>query len=168
MNTNIVLNEEMKSLVDLGTENSNSLIFKPDKLKELFFPNFVKQYECITISSGDDSFPGDEEEFDLFVKGTYTDYTGYEASNTETYINYFVENEDASIVDLVSLAMIVAEVWGDQLKLQEPGSQFCFIISCDLEYKSTDIRFHKVRSGELAWLGDGWEKSIVPAACVFV
>jgi len=168
MNKKIILNEEMKCLVNKKIERPNNLVFSQEKFKELLLPNFAKEHNCITITNEDDSFLEDEEKFIQFVKETYTDYTGYEASNTETYINYFLEEENLTLNEIVSITFVVIEVWGQQLKLLEPESQFCFIISCDTEYESVTMRFHKVRSEELMWLGEGWENSKTPVGCIFI
>ena len=82
------------------------------------------------------------------------DKTGYEASNTETRINCYFENE-ISMITGTQIALMVIEVWALKLKQMEPNSKFCFIMCSGEDH--VEIRFHKVRNDEIKWLADDIE-----------
>ena len=144
MITNWVANKKMKNLLeqvfkDLGTEE---LRLNVNQLKILFQPCFKKVKDCVIIA--EESVEELEKGFDNAVK-MYTDKTGYEASNTETRINCYFENE-ISMMTGTQIALMVIEVWALKLKQMEPDSKFCLIM-CSNEER-VEIRFHKVRNDE--------------------
>lgn len=153
MLTNWITNSKMKNLLEhISTHSSSEEVsLNVQQLKNLFSPSFKKVKDCIIIT--EKNIDDLEVAFDNMIK-IYGDKTGYEASNTETRINCYIENE-ISVVTGIQIALVVIEMWGLKLKRIEPDSQFCFIICSDEEH--VEIRFHKVRNNEIRWLSDDLE-----------
>ena len=152
--TNWVMNKKMNErfLQLVQYDNEDELRISLESLGKLFSPPFRKVKDCIIISkkSADELEPYLES----VVQEVYGDKTGYEASNTETRINCFFENEISEITG-VKIALIVLEVWAMRLKEMEPESNFCLIMCSDEE--RVEIRFHKARNDEQGWLDDDIE-----------
>lgn len=77
----------------------------------------------------------------------YKDRTGYEASVNECRIEDYFECEKE---DELKIAMQLAEIWEEELKLQFPAHIFHIIIAND-EY-STVMRFYMYREEEAIWI----------------
>ncbi len=144
--TNSKMEELLKSISVSSDEEGLKMNF--GQLKKLLFPPFKRVNDCVIIS--EKSVDKLEATFDKAIE-FYMDKTGYEASNTETRINCYFEN-NISMKLGTKIALIVLEVWILQLKKMEPESDFCMIISCDEE--SVEIRFHKIHKGKIMWLDE--------------
>ena len=144
----------MKELLEFIAADTNveELCLNTKELQELFFPPFQKVKDCIIIS--EKNIKKLEAGFDYAVK-VYTDKTGYEASNTETRINCYFENE-ISMVAGTKIAQLVIDIWALKLKSMAPDSKFCFIMCSDEDH--VEIRFHQVRDDETRWLANDLEK----------
>ena len=153
MITNWITNSKMKNLLEYISDYTNTEEIKLNmhQLKALFSPPFKRIKDCIIIT--DKNIDELEEAFDNVIK-MYMDKTGYEASNTETRINCYFEN-DISMVTGTQIALMVIEIWALKLKQMEPDSKFCFTLCSDEEY--VEIRFHKVRNDERRWLAEDLE-----------
>lgn len=145
---NWITNIKMKNLLEHISEGQDAkkLILDSYQLKELLVPSFQRVKDCIIISKS--SIDKLEVAFDEMLN-IYMDKTGYEASNTETRINCYFENE-ISVVTGTQIALIVFEIWALQLKQLEPDSKFCLIMCSD--ENRVEIRFHKIHDGESMWL----------------
>ena len=152
--TDWITNKKMKErfLQVAQYDNKDELKMNLESLGKLFSPPFRKVKDCIIISK--ESADKLEPYLESVVQEVYGDKTGYEASNTETRINCFFENEISEITG-VKIALIVLEVWAMRLKEMDPESDFCLIMCSDEE--RVEIRFHKVRSEEDGWLLDDIE-----------
>lgn len=153
MLTNWTTNSKMQSLLkdDLSNPYAETLKLNSQKLKALFSPSFKKVRDCIIITEKE--IDRLEMTFDNAIK-MYMDKTGYEASNTETRINSYFDN-DISVITGTQIALIVTEIWALKLKQMEPESKFCIIMCSDEE--SVEIRFHKIRDKESRWLSENLE-----------
>ena len=143
-------NDKMKKILgyiitDLTDEEVK---FKIQQFNELLFPSFKKVKDCIIITKK--NVHELEKEFENMIK-VYGDRTGYEASNTETRIHCYLENE-ISMETGIRIALDITEIWALQLKKLEFNSRFCFIICADEDF--VELRFHKVRSDEEPWLSE--------------
>lgn len=145
---NLISNSKMKELLDnLHTYPSIEMLeLNIQQLNKLLFPPFKKVKDCVIISQK--SVDKLESTFDDAIK-MYMDKTGYEASNTETRINDYFENE-ISLTGGTQIALMVMKTWALQLKQIEPNTKFCLIICSDEE--RVEIRFHKMRDTESGWL----------------
>lgn len=154
MIANLISNSKMKELVDnLYTYPSIEMLeLNIQQLNKLLFPPFKKVKDCVIISQK--SVDKLESTFDNTIK-MYMDKTGYEASNTETRINDYFENE-ISLAGGTQIALMVMETWALQLKQMEPNTKFCLIICSDEE--RVEIRFHKMRDSGNGWLAKDLEK----------
>lgn len=154
METSWITNNKMKKLLEhvSNCPNEEKLQLSVQQLDKLFYPTLKRVKDCVIIS--EKSLSNLEKTFDNAMS-MYIDKTGYEASNTETRINCYFENE-ISIEAGTKIALMVIEVWALRLKQIEPYSKFCLILVCDEEY--VEIRFHKVRSNEKSWLADNLEE----------
>lgn len=121
-------------------------------LRELFSPPFKQVRDCVTISTK--SVKQLNEGMDAVIEAYYKDRTGYEASNTETRINDYFENEISMETGTI-IALLVIDVWTVKLKAMEPDSKFCIIMCSDED--RVEIRFHKVRDDEKSWLAEDIE-----------
>ena len=147
------LNSEMKNLMKhISTHpSSEGISLNMQQLKSLFFPSFKSVKDCIIITDKDiDKLI---LSFDNVIK-MYGDRTGYEASNTETRVNCYFENE-ISMETGTRIAIMAIEIWSLRLKQMEPESQFCFILSSDEE--RVEFRFHKIHENEIMWLANDLE-----------
>lgn len=153
MLTNWITNSKMKKLLEYSSnyQSTEEINLNMQQLKQLFSPLLKKVKDCIIITEKEiDKL---EIAFDNMIK-MYGDKTGYEASNTETRINCYFENEISTVAG-TQIALMVIEIWGLRLKQMEPNSQFCLIMCSDEEH--VEIRFHKVREDEDRWLSDNLE-----------
>lgn len=155
MRMNWKTNDKMRELLyTISSETytgSLELTLHFSELKELFEPPFKKVGDCIIISKKN------EQELNKYfdcAMNMYQDYTAYEASNTETQINCYFEN-DLPMETATKIALLVIRIWSLQLKKLKPDAQFCFIMSCDPE--QVEIRFHQVRESDSNWLADDLE-----------
>lgn len=150
---NWITNVKMKNLLEYISfcPDTKELISDLHQLKELLLPPFKRVKDCIIIS--EKSMDKLEGTFDKMLN-VYMDKTGYEASNTETRINCYFENE-ISMVTGTQIALVVLEMWSLQLKQMEPDSKFCLIICSDENH--VEIRFHKMHDGESMWLTENLE-----------
>ncbi|MCI9284203.1 MAG: hypothetical protein HFG56_13215 [Lachnospiraceae bacterium] len=64
--------------------------------------------------------------------------------------------------------MILIDVLGYQLKQLEPESKFCFLVSCDTEFNSVTMMFHKLREEDGMWLGENWAAYKEPVGYVII
>lgn len=149
-----ITNSKMKNLLNYISTYSNTeeLQLSIQQLKVLFSPPLKIVKDCIIIT--EESIDKLEKSFNNAIK-MYMDKTGYEASNTETRINYYFENE-ISVETGTQIALMVIEIWALKLKQLEPYSQFCLIMCSDEEH--VEIRFHKVRDDENSWLSEDLEE----------
>ena len=165
------MNEKMRSLVSSEEYNLDmKLSFLQSSFREMVFPKFQKVFDCITISNNFQE-PESEEEFVNIIRKSYEDKTGFEACNTETYIDtsLFINSEVVMIENLLAFVFMLIELWTHQIKHIYGDIEICFIISCDPEYNSITFRFHQVRKDESLWLGDEWKDSAyMPIGCVFI
>lgn len=154
MLANWTTNNKMKKILKAIPSNQNVEKIEIDmqQFNRLLCPSFQKVRDCIIITEKDVNKI--EKNFSNVIK-MYMDKTGYEASNTETRINYYFQNE-ISIVTGIQIALMVIEIWALRLKQMEPNSAFCFIVFSNEEY--VEIRFHKVRNDERRWLDEDLEK----------
>lgn len=159
-----ITNSNMKKLLEyiLVHPSIEEISLNTQQLKVLFSPSLKKVRDCIIITEKESDKL--EIAFDNVIK-MYGDKTGYEASNTETRINCYFENE-ISIVTATQIALMVIEIWALKLKQMEPDSQFCLIMCCDNEH--VEIRFHKVRDDEVRWLSNNLENYIDEAVAYVV
>ena len=153
MITNWIANSKMKNLLNdiSACTNTENLTLNLHQLKSLLSPSLKKVRDCIIISEKSIDKLG--ASFDKIIK-TYTDRTGYEASNTETRINDYFQN-DISMITGTQIALIVLNIWALQLKQIEFTSKFCLILCVDENH--VEIRFHKIHHGESMWLEENLE-----------
>lgn len=153
MNAKWIANSKMQNLLEhiYTSSNIEKLELDIKQLSPLFFPPFKKVKDCVIITEKD--VVQLENNFNNILQ-VYMDKTGYEASNTETRINDYFENE-ISMEAATQMALFVIEIWSLQLKILDPGSTFCFIISSDSQ--RVELRFHKVRTDEFGWLDNDIE-----------
>lgn len=151
---NWTANNKMKKLLEEISAFSEieELQLSIGELRKLFFPPLKKVNDCIIITEKDTEML--EAEFNNTIE-MYTDKTEYEVSNTETRINSYFKNK-ITMETGVQIALMVIEFWALKLKEVEPDSQFRFVLSCKKD--SVEIRFHKVRKYETAWLLEDFER----------
>ena len=147
---NWIANENMERLLKHFDDEQYLDIpaIKVSALRNLMFPEFRQVKDCIIIEK--ESALELEKEFDKALE-MYFDKTEYEACNTETRIDCFFES-NISMEQGFELALLTLKAWTFQLKLMQPDSKFCMIVSCDEDH--TEIRFHKIHEGEKMWLCD--------------
>ena len=127
----------------------------------------MKNYDCIIIADDNkDLLP--KHEFLKNVEEMYIDKTGYEASITDTLINYYIEEEDVKLQDILPVAFTVIDVWSSQLKMIDSLSKFCFIVTCESDYNHVTIRFHKLRDNEPMWIDSNLEQYEEPVGYVII
>lgn len=148
-----VTNKKMKEcFLKISTNFCNDeLQLNMKGLERLFSPPIKVVKDCVIITERN------IEEIEPYIENAirmYGDRTGYEASNTETRINCFFENEISETTG-VKVALIVLEIWAMKLKKIEPKSSFCLIMCSD--ENRVEIRFHKVREDEANWLSEDLE-----------
>ena len=143
-------NNKMKKILEyISTHLTDEEVnFKIQQLNELLLPSFKKVKDCIIITKTNVNEL--EKALEDMIK-IYGDKTGYEASNTDTRINCYLENE-ISMETGIRIALDIIEIWALQLKKLEGSSKFCFIICADEDF--VELRFHKVRSDEKLWLSE--------------
>lgn len=148
-----VANCKMKKLLDSIAEEGEAEKLEMDvcHLRKLFSPPFQKVRDCILISDKNRDIL--EDHFDTAL-GMYMDKTGYEASSSETRINCFFKNK-LSMKTGTKIALLVIHLWSAQLKILDPDSVFCFILSSNTE--RVEVRFHKKRDNESSWLNEDIE-----------
>lgn len=153
MFANWITNRRMKELLQSisNSIHKEEIRWNIQQMNKLFCPSFQKVKDCMIIT--EKNVCELEKVFDSIIE-TYTDKTGYEASNTETRINYYIENE-ISVETSIQIAFMVIGIWALRLKQLEPESKFCFIICSDEDF--VEIRFHKVRDNENLWLEEDIE-----------
>ena len=167
MKKEIRWNKKMEKLLNVEGDKVDSVSFSKINIKDLLLPNFQKKYDCITIFDERSSMLT-EDEFEKLIQKKYINKTNYEASHTETYLNYFMEGESYPLKDLMDVMLIIIDVWSYQLKQMEPESRFCFAVCCDLEFESVTMRFHKVREREPLWMGEDWESYEEPSGYIII
>jgi hypothetical protein len=163
INPEMKMNEKMKILIESGKKESESKIlqFKFDKLRDLFFPNFVSVADCIIMSNKSQQIL--TQHFDNVLK-SYSDKTSYGASNTEIRVNDFIENQ-ISAFEAIDLAFLTIDFWAVQLKNID-NRKTCFILSGDRDYIT--LRFHKIRENEKMWLTNSLEEYGEPVGYVIM
>ena len=119
-----------------------------DRLGNLLFPPFKVVCDCVIISNEKKEYL---EKYYL-EQSESKDKTFYEARNTETRINEYIESDDMDICTEIELAFLVIKSWYMQLRHIDSDAKFCFIISCD--ENNVELRFHKSRHNERSWLGN--------------
>jgi len=142
-------NKSMSRLLnDINMNEMNVLSVEMAKLNELLNPGFVSIQDCILISkkTSQELF----KSFDTAVK-LHTNRTRYEASNTDTRVNDFFDN-DISEQEALAIGLLVIDIWGLRLKEIDPISKFFLIIACSDGYVT--LRYHKVRADECNWLDE--------------
>lgn len=149
------------------SDNDKQVTFKQENINKLFLPQFRVEYDCVITSSGNHELLP-EEEFNKSIIEMYTNKTGYEASLTDTLINYYLENEEVIIQDVLPIAFTVIEVWAAQLKMLDSISKFCFFITCESEYNHVTVRFHKLRKAEPIWIDSDIDKYEEPVGYVII
>lgn len=155
------MNKKMQKLLTLDVKGSDKFCFIQESLQDLLMPSFQSVFDCIIISKEVLEFES-EEEFLKIIKDMYTDKTGYEASVTDTLLNYYLEDEYLTLGELLSLSLIIIKLWEKQLKLITKKSKFCFIVSGEVETNFVTIRFHQFREDEGMWLLEDLEKYDAP------
>ena len=124
----------MRALIKPEEYNSNQkLSFLENDFKKIVLPEFQKIFDCIIISSNFKK-TNSEEEFTEIVSRLYSDKTGFEVSNTETYIdeNLFEDNDGVTMENLLSFTFMIIELWAYQIKHIYGDVDVCFVISSDL------------------------------------
>jgi hypothetical protein len=156
----MIANKKMMILlnsVDSMSKNKK-LCITSYNLKKIINPKFVKVHDCIIISEKQSK---ELEKYYNQAMSMYDDEVGYEASNTETRINDYFEKE-ITVVEALNIGIDICETWKKYLKMIEPQSQFCMVITCDGEYVT--LRFHKIRSNTENWLCNDLERYEEPVA----
>ena len=142
--------------------------FKISKLKEMLLPDLRVVEDCIIIYNENQSVMDEEEKLKVYIANGRGNRTSYEASENEIYINYFVKGENYTLRDLMEVALILIDVLGYQLKQLEPESKFCFPVSCDPEFNSVTMWFHKVREEDGMWLVENLDLYKEPIGYVII
>jgi len=148
--------------------DSGKVSFKIKKLKKMFFPGFRVAYGCVFLYDESKTIHETEDEFNEFMKKRYRNKTNFEVSVNEIYINYFLKGEKYALRDLMEVALILIDVLGYQLKQLEPESKFCFPVSCDPEFNSVTMWFHKVREEDGMWLVENLDLYKEPIGYVII
>lgn len=164
---NFTMNKKMRELLSSDGNKSEKISFNSETIRDILMPNFQRVFDCIVISRNMVTFES-EEKFLKTIKEMYTDKTGYEASVTDTLINYYLDDEQLALGALLSLALLIIQVWEKQLRLLFPERKFCFIISGEIETNFVTIRFHQFREEEGIWISGDLEKYDEPIGCVIV
>lgn len=141
-------NKKMELILDKKDKNIKLNIYN---LKDLFFPNFKKVYDCIIISlENTDKLEKTFQSSVQFLGGK----NFYEISETEILINSYLkmDTKKYSLHTLLKFTLIVVRIWKIQLKELDSEAKFCFIISVDKS--NVTLRYHKVRLDETEWLVD--------------
>lgn len=160
---NMETNKQFKRILETSEKKVQISLLN---IKKLLFPNFISVYDCIIIN--DTPISISKEKFNDIINKMYTDKTGYEASNTETLINFIIGEEEFAISEMIQLALIAIDVWALSLKMMDKESKFCFIISCDIESSFVTLRYHKVRNNEDMWLVKDLEEYNQPIAYAII
>ena len=144
----MITNLKMKQLIEEAekSEKSDKLQLITNDLINLFSPDIKQVYDCIIVSKK--NVKELEANFQTALN-MYSDKTEFEASNTDTRINAYFDN-DMSEKAAILIGLTVIDIWSLKIKKIDEYSQYCFIItSCDGD---VEIRFHKIRDDETGWL----------------
>lgn len=163
MINNMIMNKKMEKIIENlnNITPDNLILFNLKKLKMLLLPNFQYIYDCIIISNEKMVFT--ENEFLEIIK-LNNDKTGYEVNNTETRVNAYIENENISIYESLSISLMIIDIWAIELRTVCSSDKFCFIISCD--DNDVTFRFHKIRNNEPMWVAKDLESYEQPIGYV--
>lgn len=146
-------NQTMKNLLDrIAREpDETPLPITGEGLHRLLFPPFRLVCDCVILAEEPSAML--ETSFDK-VLSLHFDRTGYEAANTETRIEEFLD-QHAPLLSKVRLALVALDVWVLQLKQLCPQAIFCLILCAGADH--VEIRFHTLHAGESLWLDENLE-----------
>lgn len=139
--TNRYMREILESLRFDGSEEMR--LVSSERLHDLFFPPFIKIFDCIIIS--DKEIRLTQDAFAAVVKKLYGDRSGYEFGNNEIRVNDYFENT-LSKEEGTQIGLWAIKRWITRLHEIEPQASFVFVLFSNDE--RTEIRFHKLRNDE--------------------
>jgi len=117
------------------------------KFLDLFCPTFIEWDECVLLNYGNNLNDMAEK---FAPNNVISDRTQFEATNNHIHlIDTFPELEE-NTNQILRIALGLAEVWTNKLKVSFPSEKFHLVISHD-EFGST-IRFYKIRTNEIPWI----------------
>lgn len=141
LNINYYMQKILKSLN--CDEAEEMRLVNSEQLHKLFFPPFIRVYDCVIIS--DEEINLTQNAFATTVKKLYGDWSGYEFGNTEVRINDYFKNA-LSKEEGTQIALWAIKRWIPRLHNMEPQASFAFFLFSNDE--RTEIRFHKLRNDE--------------------